>query len=453
MKKNEGTGSVKKKGSQGKQAGEAVNAAGAQDRSIIGENEWDTQDFVWAQTRLDRVAAWMKIDQSALEPLRRPKRALCVIVPVRLDNGSVRTFAGYRVHHDLALGPGKGGVQFHPRITLGEVASLAMLMTWKCSLMNLPFGGAHGGIRVDPAAHSQAELERLTRRFTSEIIELIGPSEDIPGPDFNTGEQTMAWMMDTYSINVGHTVPSVVTGKPQSIGGSLGILNSSGFGVAHCAKRALRHAGLSAASPTAVIQGLGHVGLTVARCLASAGFSVIAVSDVHGGLHNAKGLDIERLKAHIESTGSLALFPEAEHITNEELLRLPCDVLVPCAVANQIRKDNAPDVRCRILVEGANATITPEADEILDARGIMVVPDILANAAGVTDGYFEWVQGLMRLFWSEDEVYRRLAELVDRACDRVFAAAEKNGISLRTSAMSIALERIVEARRLRGLYP
>ena len=442
-KKNEGAGSVKK----------AKQGEPADSSALLGENEWDTQDFVWAQTKLDRVAAWKRLDPSTLEPLRRPKRSFCVVVPVRMDDGSVRAFSGYRVHHDLALGPGKGGIQFHPRITLGEVASLAMLMTWKCALMNLPFGGANGGIRLDPALLSSGELERVTRRYTSEIIDLIGPSEDIPGPDLNTNEQTMAWMMDTYSVNCGHTVPSVVTGKPQSIGGSLGILQSTGFGVAHCAKRAASHAGIGGNAPTVVIQGMGNVGSMVARALSAAGFTVTAVSDVSGGVYNAKGLDLADLRLHMEEHGGIKGYRKADQVTNDELLTLSCDILMPCAVANQIRVDNADKLRCKMVVEGANAPTTPDADQLLEGRGITVVPDILANAAGVTDGYFEWVQGLMRLFWTEEEVYQRLGELVGKACDRVFGTASANKVSMRTAAMSIALDRILEARRLRGLYP
>lgn len=416
-------------------------------------NEWETPEFLMAQRRLDRVAKWMKLDPNVLEPLRHPKRSLSVVVPARMDDGSVRAFMGYRVHHDLALGPGKGGIRFHPRVTLGEVAGIAMLMTWKCALMSLPFGGAHGGIRLNPTELSSGELERVTRRYTSEIIDLIGPSQDIPGPDLNTNEQTMAWMMDTYSVNCGHTVPSIVTGKPQSIGGSLGLLQATGYGVAYCTRRLIEHAGLKADSPTVVIQGLGHVGSVVANSLSEAGFTVNAVSDHSGGLYNPKGLDIKALQRHIDKQGGLSGFKEAQAVTNEELLELKCDVLVPCAVSDQIRADNAERLQCKMIVEGANAPTTPEADEILENKGILVLPDILANAAGVTDGYFEWVQGLMRLFWDEEEVYRRLEELVGKACDRVFESASQNRISLRVAALGLALNRIIEARRLRGLYP
>lgn len=416
-------------------------------------NEWETPDFLNAQKRLDKVAELIKLDHNTIEPMRHPKRSLSVVVPARLDDGSVRTFMGYRVHHDLALGPGKGGVRFHADVTLGEVASMAMLMTWKCSLMNLPFGGAHGGIRMDPNRLSKGELERVTRRYTSEILELIGPTQDIAGPDLNTDEQTMAWMMDTYSVNCGYTVPSIVTGKPQVIGGSLGVLQSTGYGVALAAKRAAEFAELKGDSPTVVIQGLGNVGSSVARNLNKFGFKVVGVSDAHGGLYNAKGLNIDHLMEHIDKNGTMYEYPDADKVSNEELLELECQILAPCAVSNQLHAGNADRLKCKVVVEGANSPTTPNADDVLDSKGVVVVPDILANAAGVTVGYFEWVQGLMRLLWTEEEVYQRLEGLVNNVCTRVFEQSKEQKTSLRMAAMSIAVARIVEARRLRGLYP
>jgi glutamate dehydrogenase (NAD(P)+) len=416
-------------------------------------NEWETPDFLNAQRRLDKVAEIMKLDHNTIEPMRHPKRALSVVVPARLDDGSVRTFVGYRVQHDLALGPGKGGVRFHGEVTLGEVASMAMLMTWKCSLMNLPFGGAHGGIRVDPSLRSTRELERITRRYTSEILELIGPNRDIAGPDLNTDEQTMAWMMDTYSVNVGYTVPSIVTGKPQSIGGSLGVLQSTGYGVALAARRAAQFAELKGDSPSVVIQGLGHVGSSVARNLSKAGFKIVGVSDAYGGLYRAGGLDVDKLMAFIEKHDNMYEYPEADKVTNEELLEMECDILAPCAVSNQLHAGNADRLKCKVVVEGANSPTTPNADDVLDSKGVVVVPDILSNAAGVTVGYFEWVQGLMRLLWSEEEVYQRLEGLVNNVCTRVFETAKEKKLSLRMAAMTLAVGRVVEARRLRGLYP
>ncbi|MBU6451358.1 MAG: Glu/Leu/Phe/Val dehydrogenase [Cyanobacteria bacterium REEB67] len=416
-------------------------------------NEWETQDFKNAQKRLDKTAVHLKLDANTVEPMRHPKRSLSVVVPARMDDGTVQTFMGYRVHHDLALGPGKGGLRFHGDVTLGQVASMAMLMTWKCSLMNLPFGGAHGGIRLNPGDLSSGELERITRRYTSEILELIGPTQDIAGPDLNTDEQTMAWIMDTYSVNIGYTVPSIVTGKPQSIGGSLGVLQSTGYGVALAAKRAATFANLKGDSPSVIIQGLGNVGSAVARNLTSAGFKVVGVSDAYGGLYNKKGLAIEDLMQHIEKQGNMYEFADADKVTNEELLELECDILAPCAVSNQLHAGNADNLKCKVVVEGANAPTTPNADDVLDAKGVIVVPDILANAAGVTVGYFEWVQGLMHLFWTEEEVYQRLDQLVNEVCTRVFTRSTEEKISLRMAAMSIAVERIVEARKMRGLYP
>jgi glutamate dehydrogenase (NAD(P)+) len=435
-------------------SGGGIMATASEDKkSRYSPNEWETTDFLMAQERLVKAAKAMKLDESVYETLKNPKRALSVVVPARMDDGSVRVFAGYRVHHDLALGPGKGGIRFHNQVNLGEVSAMAMLMTWKCALMNLPFGGAHGGIRLDPHAMSLGELERVTRRYASEIIDMIGPDKDICGPDLNTNEQTMAWIMDTYSVNIGHTVPSIVTGKPRSIGGSLSNLEATGYGVALCARQIVCPMGVEGESPSVVVQGIGHVGSEVARRLAGFGFTVRAISDTDGGVYNQKGLNLNRLMEHYKKTGGLNDYPEAERVTNEELLELPCDILAPCAVANQIHKDNASKLRCRIVVEGANAPTTPEADDILDSRGISTVPDILANSAGITTGYFEWVQGLMRLFWTEDEVYKRLEELVLKAFDKVFDASDRYKTSLRAAAMRVALERVVEARRLRGLYP
>ena len=424
-----------------------------QSTAIKPGNEWETPDFVMAQERLTRVAEQMKLEPNVLEPLRNPKRALTVVVPVRLDDGNIKTFLGYRVHHDLTLGPGKGGLRYHPNVNLGEVSAMAMLMTWKCSLMNLPFGGAHGGIRLDPSKMSNGELERVTRRYVSEILELIGPNQDIAGPDLNTNEQTMAWMMDTYSVNVGHTVPSVVTGKPKSIGGSLGLSEATGYGVALCARQAARRYGLTSKSPTVIIQGLGTVGSVVARILNENGFTVLGVSDTRGALYNSKGLDLPALIAHINKTGSMSEFSGAEALKNDELLEMRCDILAPCAVSSQIHKGNADRLKCKVLVEGANAPTTPEADRILESRGLPVMPDILANASSVTVGYFEWVQGLIRLLWSQEEVFARLDRSIIDICDRVFALADKEKVSLRDAAMRLAVERVVEARRLRGLYP
>lgn len=415
--------------------------------------ECETEHFLMAQSQLDEIALEMGLDPDIHERLRYPKRAMIVTVPVRMDSGTVKTFTGYRVHHDTTLGPGKGGIRFHPEVSLGEVSGLAMLMTWKCALMGLPYGGAKGGIRCDAPTLSMGEKERLTRRYTSEIINLIGPDKDIPAPDMYTNEQTMAWMMDTYSINVGHTVPSVVTGKPVSIGGSLGRNEATGRGVAYCVKRACEHIGLKVEAPSVVIQGFGNVGGVAATLLHEQGYKVVAVSDVYGGIYNPKGLDIPRLQAYVSEMGRVPDFAGGEAVTNSEMLTLPCDVLVPAALGNQIHAGNASKLSCKIVVEGANGPTSPEADQLLHDKGILVVPDILANAGGVTVSYFEWVQGLMHLFWTEEEVNKRLETIMGRACDQVFEMTHKTGMRPRMSALRIGIGRLAEAKKLRGLYP
>lgn len=415
--------------------------------------ECETEHFLMAQRQLDEVALEMGLDPELHERLRFPKRALIVTIPVRMDDGTVRSFTGYRVQHDITLGPAKGGIRFHPEVNLGEVSALAMLMTWKCALMGLPYGGAKGGIRCEPWKLSAGEQERLTRRYTSEIINLLGPDKDIPAPDMYTNEQTMAWIMDTYSINVGHTVPSVVTGKPVSIGGSCGRTEATGRGVAYCVRRAVKHVGLEAESPRVVVQGFGNVGSVTARQLYESGYTIVGISDVHGGLYNPRGLDIPRLQAYVSEMGRVTGFPHAEPVSNAELLALDCDILVPAALSNQIHAGNAGSLKCKIVVEGANGPTSPEADVHLHDRGVYVVPDILANAGGVTVSYFEWVQGLMHLFWSEDEVNARLEQIMGRACDQVFDMAEKSGLRPRMSALRLGVSRLAEAKRLRGLYP
>lgn len=415
--------------------------------------ECETEHFLMAQRQLDEIAEEMGLDRELHERLRYPKRALIVTVPVRMDDGSVKSFTGYRVHHDVTLGPAKGGIRFHPEVNLGEVSCLAMLMTWKCALMGLPYGGAKGGIRVEPWKLSLGENERLTRRYTSEIINLLGPDKDIPAPDMYTNEQTMAWIMDTYSINVGNTVPSVVTGKPVSIGGSLGRVEATGRGVAYCTRRAVAHYGIKSQAPEVIVQGFGNVGSVAAKLLHASGYKIVAVSDVHGGIYNPKGLDIPRLIAYISEFGKVEGFPGSQPVNNKELLELPCDVLIPAALGGQITEANAGNLKCKIVVEGANGPTTNEADMILLERGIKVIPDILANAGGVTVSYFEWVQGLMHLFWSEDEVNQRLEQIMGRACDQVLELSDKSKLSARMAALRIGVSRIAEAKRLRGLYP
>jgi glutamate dehydrogenase (NAD(P)+) len=415
--------------------------------------ECETEHFLMAQRQLDEIAEEMGLDRELHERLRYPKRALIVTVPVRMDDGTVKSFTGYRVHHDVTLGPAKGGIRFHPEVNLGEVSCLAMLMTWKCALMGLPYGGAKGGIRCEPWKLSIGENERLTRRYTSEIINLIGPDKDIPAPDMYTNEQTMAWIMDTYSINVGHTVPSVVTGKPVSIGGSFGRTEATGRGVAYCARRAVSHYGIKGEAPTVVVQGFGNVGSIAAKLLHQAGYKIVGVSDVHGGIYNPKGIDIPRLFAYLSEMGKVEGFTGSTPVSNKDLLELPCDLLIPAALGGQITEENAKKLNCKIVVEGANGPTTPEADLMLHERGIIVIPDILANAGGVTVSYFEWVQGMMHLFWSEDEVNQRLEQIMGRACDQVLELATKSKLSVRMAALRIGVSRIAEAKRLRGLYP
>lgn len=415
--------------------------------------ECETGQFLMVQRQLDEIALEMGLDPELHERLRYPKRALIVTVPVRMDDGSIKTYTGYRVHHDVTLGPAKGGIRFHPEVSLGEVSALATLMTWKCALMGLPYGGAKGGIRCEPWKLSLAEKERMTRRYTSEIITLIGPDKDIPAPDMYTNEQTMAWIMDTYSINVGHSVPSVVTGKPVSIGGSLGRNEATGRGVAYCVKRAVEFTGLKAKSPTVAVQGFGNVGSIAARLLHESGYKIVAVSDVYGGIYNRNGLDIPRLQAYISEMGKVSGFANSEDISNEQLLETECDVLIPAALGHQILASNVDKLKCKIIVEGANGPTSPEADLYLHEHGVLVVPDILANAGGVTVSYFEWVQGLMHLFWSEDEVNKRLEQIMGRACDQVFEMTKKTKLRPRMSALRIGIGRLAEAKKLRGLYP
>jgi glutamate dehydrogenase (NAD(P)+) len=416
--------------------------------------ECETEHFLMAQRQLDEIAQEMGLEANIHAQLRYPKRSLIVTVPVKMDDGTVRTFTGYRVHHDITLGPAKGGIRFHPEVNLGEVSGLAMLMTWKCALMGLPYGGAKGGIRCEPWNMSIGELERLTRRYTSEIINLLGPDKDIPAPDMYTNEQTMAWIMDTYSINVGHTVPSVVTGKPVSIGGSFGRQEATGRGVAYCAKRAFNQFNVNSDhAPSVVIQGFGNVGGVAAKLLQESGFKVVAVSDVHGGTYNQAGLDIPRLQAHVSEMGKVGSFSLGQPINNDELLTLPCDVLIPAALGNAINNSNAKKLQCKIIVEGANGPTSPEADQYLHDKGVVIVPDVLANAGGVTVSYFEWVQGLMHLFWSEDEVNVRLEQIMGKAYDQIFELSAKRGLRPRMAALQIGISRLAEAKRLRGLYP
>ena len=411
-----------------------------------------TPTFLMAQQQLNHVAKILKLDQGVHERLKYPKKALIVSVPIKMDDGQIRTFMGYRVQHDLAMGPSKGGIRYYPDVDLGEVAALAMWMTWKCALMNLPFGGAKGGVCCNPEEMSGCELERLTRRYTTEILPMIGPEKDIPAPDMYTDEQTMAWLMDTYSNYFGYAVPGVVTGKPIALGGSLGRTEATGRGVTFTILKTLKKLQINY-DPTVVIQGFGNVGSVAANYLYQQGFKIIAVSDIKGGIYNECGLNITDLLKYTKENKTVVGFPGADLITNKELLELKCDILAPCALGNVITEKNASNIKCKILAEGANGPTTPEADKILLEKGIFIIPSILANAGGVTVSYFEWIQDIQRLFWTEYQVINKLQILMDNAFDDVCNLSESKNVDTRTAAMMIGVGRVAEAKRLRGLYP
>jgi glutamate dehydrogenase (NAD(P)+) len=406
-----------------------------------------------AVAQLDQVAALINLDEGVHKRLQRAQRALIVSVPTRMDDSQVEVFEGYRVQHDNSFGPTKGGVRYHPDVNLDEVTALAMLMTWKCALMGLPYGGAKGGVRCNPTAMSQGELERMTRRYTSEIVLLIGPELDIPAPDVYTNEQTMAWMMDTYSMQRGMTSPGVVTGKPILLGGSRGRREATGRGVYTIVLEAAKKIGLDPKRMTVAVQGFGNVGSVAAQLLAENGCRLIAVSDSKGGIYNPKGLDVPRLLRERLAGGTLPDYSDADRISQAELLALECDVLIPAALGGQITAANASTVRARIIAEGANGPTTPEADRILGEQNVLVLPDILANAGGVTVSYFEWVQDLQFYFWTEQEINARLTEIMTAAFTRVWSYAQAEGVDLRTAALMLAAQRVAEAHRLRGLYP
>src|SRR3989442_11873934 len=406
-----------------------------------------------ALAQLDRVAGKLQLEPDIHERLRYPRRALIVSIPVRMDNGNTEVFQGYRVHHSTLLGPTKGGLRYDLEVNLGEVTALAMLMSWKCALVGLPYGGAKGGVRCDPRAMSAREREHLTRPSTTAIMLLIGPDLDIPAPDLGTDEQTMAWMMDTYSMAQGKSVPGVVTGKPLIVGGSAGRREATGRGIVYALYQATRVLGHQLRDQKVVVQGFGNVGGVAARLLWREGCVVVAVSDVKGGIWNAKGLDIRQLEAHVAATGGVGGFPDTEPISNTQILEQPCDILIPAAIGSQLREDNADRIKATIVAEGANGPTTPEADVILRDRGVTVIPDILANAGGVIVSYFEWVQGLQYYFWRESEITTRLQEIMTRAFNRVCALAAKEGTDLRTAALMEGIRRVAEGYRVRGLYP
>jgi glutamate dehydrogenase (NAD(P)+) len=417
-------------------------------------NELETDTYRLAVAQFDRAAELMGLDPNLRERLKMPERSLIVSIPIRMDDGAVKLFTGYRVQHDSSRGPSKGGIRYHPSVNLGEVGALAMWMTWKCALAGLPYGGAKGGVRVSPKELSHAELQRLTRRYAAEIFPLLGPDKDVPAPDVGTNAQVMAWIMDTYSQQVGFAVPGVVTGKPLSIGGSLGREEATGRGVVSVTLEALGHLGLGIDRATVVVQGFGNVGSNTARIMAEAGATVIAVSDVSGGLYNPKGLDLpELLRRYGQEERSLRDTKLGDFITNEELLALDCTVLVPAALSEQITVKTAPSVRCRVLVEGANGPTTLEADQILEDKGVFVIPDILANSGGVIVSYFEWVQDAQRFFWREKDIRDRLHEIITAAFQRTLEFSRARGVSMRMAALMSGIDKVAQAHLARGLYP
>ncbi len=413
------------------------------------------RDDPWemALQQFHRAADHLPLKRGIREYLAFPHRELTVSFPVRMDDGAVRVFTGYRVHHSSVLGPTKGGIRYNLRVDLNEVRALAMLMTWKCALMHLPYGGAKGGVACDPGQLSQGELEHLTRRYATEISIIVRPDGDIPAPDVGTNEQIMAWFMDTYSMHIGHSVPAVVTGKPISIGGSAGRREATGRGVMITAREAARVRGLPFAGSRVVVQGFGNVGSVTAYLMHDQGCKIVALSDVSGGIHNPNGLDPRAVLQYLQQTGRLGGFPGSTPVSNTALLELPCDFLVPAALEGQITRDNAARIQAKVIVEGANGPTTPEADEILADRGILVVPDILANAGGVTVSYFEWVQDLQSLFWSEEEINQRLERIMVQAFHGVVSLARERDVEWRTAALIYAVKRVADALLTRGIYP
>jgi len=418
----------------------------------MSTDEWRNATNEMAIQQFDIAADKLVIDPNVAARLRRPDRAMIVSVPTRMDDGHVHVFTGYRVQHNDVLGPFKGGIRYHPAVNLGEVSALAMWMTWKCSLVGLPLGGAKGGIACDPAKLSRNELQSMTRRFTAEILNFIGPEVDVPAPDMGTNEQVMAWIMDTYSQHKGHAVPEVVTGKPVAIGGTLGRREATGRGVVYMIIEAAKHMGIDLTNCTAVVQGFGNVGSVAVKELDSIGVKVIGVSDRTGGFFDPKGLPVDKLLEVAYKNHSLEGCPFGDKISNEELLELKCDVLVPAAMEMQITKANAGRLKCRILAEGANGPTTPEADAILRGKDVFVIPDILANAGGVVVSYFEWVQDLQNFFWTEEEVNKKLREILVKAFDEVLNMSRKHAVDMRMAALMIGIDRVSRAMLWRGFY-
>lgn len=425
----------------------------------LAANKTEPSVYEMAQQQFYQVADRIGLDSGIRQILAQPKRILVTYFPVKMDSGEVQVFAGYRVQHSLARGPAKGGIRYHPAVTLDEVKALAMWMTWKCAVVNIPYGGAKGGVACDPKTLSPGELERLTRRYATEISIVIGPESDIPAPDVGTNPKIMAWIMDTYSMHRGYSVPGVVTGKPVSIGGSLGRVDATGRGCMIVAGKAYKHLDRSLAGSTVAVQGFGNVGSVAARLLAEQGCKIIGATDSSGGVYSKRGLAASELIRYKESGGSLSSFPKGDRITNAELLALPCDILVLAALEGQITSANASKVKAKLIVEGANGPTTPEADLLLDDMGVLVIPDVLANAGGVVVSYFEWVQDLQYHFWDEEEVNQRLEKILARSYDDVLALSlsqrdhGKEKANLRTAAYILAIQRVAAAMTLRGIYP
>jgi glutamate dehydrogenase (NAD(P)+) len=414
----------------------------------------DNEKNPWlaAAARFDEAAMRLQLDEGMQKVLRAPAREITVNIPVQLEDGRLEVFTGYRVQHSLARGPAKGGIRFAPDVTLDEVRALASWMTWKCAVVNIPFGGGKGGVICDPNLLSDSELERLTRRYTAEIIDFIGPERDVPAPDVNTNEKVMAWIMDTYSMHARHTVTAVVTGKPMALGGSRGRPEATGRGCMMVTLKALERFGMKPQDCRVVIQGFGNVGGMAGKLMAAAGFKIIGLVEYDGAVYNPNGLDILALQKHRKETGSITGFSEAEDMDKKEAMFLPCDVLLPAATENVITSHNAGRLRCEILCEGANGPTTPLADAILEEKKVFVIPDILANAGGVTVSYFEWVQDRQGFFWNEQLVNERLQEIMTESFDAVVAYAEKHGVNNRTAAYMLALDRVAFAIKLRGIY-
>ncbi|HEX7256237.1 MAG TPA: Glu/Leu/Phe/Val dehydrogenase [Gaiellaceae bacterium] len=409
--------------------------------------------FELAQGQLRQVAREFQIDENLVRVLEQCKKVVAVSIPVVMDDGQIQTFEGYRVTHNIARGPSKGGIRYHPDVTVDEVKALAIWMTWKCALMGIPFGGAKGGVVCNPKQMSRMELEKMTRRYTSEIINEIGPEKDIPAPDVGTDPSVMAWIFDTYSMNKGHSVLGVVTGKPLNVGGSLGRLEATAHGALYCLREAAKKQDRSLAGLRVALQGFGNVGSYLARFVHEDGATVVALSDSKGGIYNPNGIDVRLALAHKQETGQLEGLKDAETITNEELLVIDTDVLAPCALEQVITSANADKIKASIVVEGANGPTTPTADAILEDRGVLVLPDVLANAGGVVVSYFEWVQGLQEYFWKEDEVNRRLNEITSRAFHETWDTYESRSTTMRMAAYGLAVQRVSEATMTRGLYP